>query len=207
MLHAPGLWIAVGYLLGSIPFGLLLSAMNGTDIRTVGSGNIGATNVLRSGNKGLAAATLVLDAGKAFLAVWLAQHFSSEGWLPTAAGLAAFLGHVFPIWLRFRGGKGVATMLGMTLALWWPVGVAALLVWLIAALATRYSSVGGMLAALVGPLCLTWMTATNPVWLALQPTMPVLVMLWLVAFLLIWKHRENIERLRAGTESRIGQRT
>ncbi|WP_419816793.1 glycerol-3-phosphate 1-O-acyltransferase PlsY [Glacieibacterium sp.] len=207
MLHAPGLWIAVGYLLGSIPFGLLLSAMNGTDIRTIGSGNIGATNVLRSGNKGLAAATLILDAGKGFLAVWLAQRFGGQDWLPTAAGLAAFLGHLFPVWLGFRGGKGVATILGVTLGLAWPLGVAALLVWLIAALVTRYSSVGGMLAALVAPLYVTWLVATNPVLTMFQATMPVLIMLWMAAFLLIWKHRENIERLRAGTESRIGQKS
>ena len=208
MLHAPGLWIAVGYLLGSIPFGLLLSAMNGTDIRTIGSGNIGATNVLRSGNKGLAAATLVLDAGKGFLAVWLAGQFANSTGLtaPALAGFAAFVGHVFPVWLKFRGGKGVATMLGVTLGLFWPIGIAALLAWLIVAAATRYSSLGGMVAALVAPMWLAvsaamgWVGPPSVGWIALGVP-------WVMAALLLANHRDNIARLRAGTESRIGQRT
>ena len=202
------LWIAAAYLLGSIPFGLLLARGAGIDLRSVGSGNIGATNVLRTGNKWLAAATLLLDAGKGFAAVWLTFQFGLEAWLPTAAALAAFLGHLFPVWLRFRGGKGVATMLGITFAFWWPLGVAAIAVWLLGAAVTRYSSVGGMLAALVLPAGVTWNVVTNSLWWWMgNATVLVLVVFWSMAALLIWKHRDNIARLRAGTESQIGQKS
>ena len=190
------LWIAVAYLLGSIPFGLLLARGAGIDLRTVGSGNIGATNVLRTGNKWLAAATLLLDAGKGFAAVWLAARFGGDGWLPAAAGVAAFLGHVYPIWLGFRGGKGVATLLGVTLAL---LPVAALVfgvVWLAVAALTRYSSLGGMIAAIAVPLTAVATGRTD-----LAPWLAAMVVV------LLWKHRENIVRLRAGTESRIGQKS
>jgi glycerol-3-phosphate acyltransferase PlsY len=185
-------WIIIGYLLGSIPFGLLLTRMIGVDIRTVGSGNIGTTNVLRTGNKGLAAATLLLDAGKGAAAVLLARHFGGleAGML---AGMAAFLGHCYPVWLKFRGGKGVATLLGVALAAVPLAGVAALVAWLVGALVTRHSSVGGMLSAVAAPVAA----------LALGQPHSAIALAALAA-VLIWKHRENIARLRAGTESRIG---
>lgn len=186
------LWIVAGYLLGSIPFGLLLTRMNGIDIRTVGSGNIGTTNVLRTGNKGLAAATLVLDAGKGAAAVLLARAFAGTE-AAMLAGVAAFIGHCFPVWLGFRGGKGVATLLGVALAAVPLAGVAALLGWLGGALATRYSSVGGMVAAVTAPLAAWGLGAPHSA-----------IALAVLAAILIFKHRENIERLHAGTESRIG---
>ncbi|QXQ06324.1 glycerol-3-phosphate 1-O-acyltransferase PlsY [Sphingosinicellaceae bacterium] len=191
------LLIAAAYLLGSIPFGLLLARAAGIDLRSVGSGNIGATNVLRTGNKWLAAATLLLDAGKGFAGVWLASRFGAgEPWLPAAAGVAAFLGHVYPVWLGFRGGKGVSTLLGVTLAL---LPIAALVfgvVWLAVALATRYSSLGGMLAAIAIPVAAVVVGRTDlAAWLTV------------IVVILLWKHRENIARLRAGNESRIGQKS
>ncbi len=188
----PFLWIALGYGLGSIPFGLLLTRMVGIDIRSVGSGNIGTTNVLRTGNKGLAAATLLLDAGKGAAAVLLARHFGGET-AAIMAGSAAFIGHCFPVWLRFRGGKGVATLLGITLAALPLAGAVVLATWLGGALATRYSSVGGMLAAIAAPIAVVALGA--PDW-----GLP----LALLTALLIFQHRDNIGRLRAGTESRIG---
>ena len=188
--------LVFGYLLGSIPFGLLLARASGIDLRAVGSGNIGATNVLRTGNKWLAAATLLLDAGKGALAVWIAAQFGDAGVVPVAAGAAAFVGHVLPVWLRFRGGKGVATLLGVTLAV---LPVAALvfgIVWLGIALATRLSSLGGMLASVAVPV-----TAIGVDRADLAPWLAAMVVL------LLWMHRENIARLRAGTESRIGAKT
>ena len=207
MLTTPLFWLAAGYLLGSIPFGLLLARARGIDIRAVGSGNIGATNVLRTGSKGLAAATLLLDAGKGAAAVLLAQHFAGDlgNPSPAIAGFGAFVGHVFPVWLWFRGGKGVATMLGVTLALFWPLGIIALLVWLTGALATRYSSVGGMMAAFAAPLCLTVAVVASGAAAPFDLTV-ALAVTWLMALLLVWKHGENIARLRAGTESRIGRK-
>jgi glycerol-3-phosphate acyltransferase PlsY len=191
-------WIAlfVGYILGSIPFGLLLTRMIGIDIRSVGSGNIGTTNVLRTGNKGLAAATLLLDAGKGAVAVLVGRELGGE-MAAVVAGTAAFIGHCFPIWLRFRGGKGVATILGITLAAAPLAGVIALLVWLGGALVTRYSSVGGMLAAIACPIA-AWVVRDNIGWaIHLAP----------MAALLIILHRDNLRRLANGTESKIGQKT
>ncbi len=186
------LWIGLGYLLGSVPFGLLLTRAIGIDIRTVGSGNIGTTNVLRTGNKGLAAATLLLDAGKGAAAVLLGQQFSGveAGML---AGVAAFIGHCFPVWLGFRGGKGVATLLGVALAAVPLAGVAALVAWVGGALATRYSSVGGLIAAVAAPVAAAALGAPHSA-----------IALAIMAAILFWKHRDNIARLRAGTESRIG---
>ncbi len=186
------LWIGIGYLLGSIPFGLLLTRMIGIDIRQVGSGNIGTTNVLRTGNKGLAAATLLLDAGKGAAAVLLARHYGGleAGML---AGVAAFIGHCYPVWLKFNGGKGVATLLGVALAAVPLAGVAALVTWLAGALVTRHSSVGGMAAAVAAPVA-AWALGSPHSAIALA----------FLAVILIWKHRDNIARLRAGTESRIG---
>jgi glycerol-3-phosphate acyltransferase PlsY len=188
------LWIGIGYLLGSIPFGLLLTRAIGIDIRAVGSGNIGTTNVLRTGNKGLAAATLLLDAGKGAAAVLLARQFGGVE-AAMLAGVAAFIGHCFPVWLNFRGGKGVATLLGVALAAVPLAGVAALLGWVAAALATRYSSVGGLVSAIVAPVAAALLGYPHSA-LALA----------VMAAILFWKHRDNIARLRAGTESRIGQK-
>lgn len=190
-------WIplAIGYFLGSIPFGLLLTRMIGIDIRAVGSGNIGTTNVLRTGNKGLAAATLLLDAGKGVAAVAIGRWLGGEmGGI--VAGTAAFVGHCFPIWLKFRGGKGVATILGVTLAAAPLAGVIALATWACGALATRYSSVGGMLAAIACPIGV-WFLTGNLGWAT---------HLAALAALLIFQHRDNLSRLAAGTESKIGQK-
>ena len=190
--RAPVAALALGYLLGSIPFGLLLTRLaGGGDLRAIGSGNIGATNVLRTGRKELAAATLLLDLGKGWLAVWLA-----ERWLPgqgPVAAAAVFLGHCYPVWLRFRGGKGVATMMGLTLALYWPLGVVFALVWLGLLAATRVSSVGGVAAAASAPL--------GAAVFGLFDLVPLFLALGL---LVLWKHRANIERLLAGTEPRVG---
>jgi acyl phosphate:glycerol-3-phosphate acyltransferase len=184
--------LALGYALGSIPFGLLLTRLTGAgDLRAIGSGNIGATNVLRTGKKGLAAATLLLDMGKGLLAVLLAWRLWPDA--AAFAALGAVLGHCFPVWLRFRGGKGVATMMGVALGLAWPVGLAYALTWLGMLAATRISSLGGMTAAVAAPLAAL---ATGHADLA-----QVLVAL---AVLVLWLHRANIARLRAGTEPKIG---
>jgi len=187
------LWGAVGYLLGSIPFGLVLARLLGLgDLRQIGSGNIGATNVLRTGSKGAAAATLILDAAKGAVAVLLAQALAA-GDAAQAAGLGAFLGHLFPVWLRFRGGKGVATFLGVMLALAWPVGLALCATWLVVAALTRYSSFAALMAAGMLPLWLMWFMRGD------------LLLLGLVLMILVYiRHAANIRRLRAGTEPRIG---
>ena len=183
----------LGYALGSIPFGLLLTRLAGAgDLREIGSGNIGATNVLRTGRKGLAAATLLLDMAKGLVAVLLAWR-----WFPDVAGFAgigALLGHCFPVWLKFRGGKGVATLMGVSLGLAWPVGAAYAVTWLGMLALTRISSLAGMTAALAAPLAALATGRTELV--------PVLAGL---ALLVIILHRANIGRLIAGTEPRIGR--
>jgi glycerol-3-phosphate acyltransferase PlsY len=187
--------LLIGYLLGAIPFGLLLTRLAGKgDVREIGSGNIGATNVLRTGSKGLAAATLLLDALKGALAVWIARTFFPGSELFGAAG--ALIGHLYPLWLKFRGGKGVATFLGILLVLFFWAGVVYAIVWLVGLLVVRISSVAGIAAAASAPIVAA---ATGNV--ALFPALLVF------ALLVIWKHRENIARLRAGTEPRIGKRT
>jgi len=187
-----------GYLLGSIPFGLVLTKPFGYDLRSIGSGNIGATNVLRTGRKELALLTLILDSGKgaaaAVAALWLAGPVAG----PVAglvAGVAAVLGHNFPVWLRFKGGKGVATTLGVLLVTAWPVGVAACATWLLVAAISRYSS----LSALV---CLS----LAPVYAAFLATESHVIAYAVLAVLAIARHHENIKRLIAGTESKIGQK-
>ncbi len=194
----PMLWgaIAIGaYLLGSIPFGLIVTKFAGLgDIRKIGSGNIGATNVLRTGRKGLAVATLLLDGGKGAAAVLLARWLTVDEFAPLIAGVAAFLGHLFPVWLRFKDGKGVATALGLWLALAWPVGVSACLLWLLTAFAGRRSSLAALVAIGLMPI-LAWGLATPAAALAALP----------VSALVFWRHRENIRRLLAGTEPRIGK--
>jgi glycerol-3-phosphate acyltransferase PlsY len=186
--------LALGYLLGSIPFGLLLTWAAGTgDVRKIGSGNIGATNVLRTGSKPLAAATLVLDCLKATAAILLAQRFLGPE-TGIAAGAGAMIGHLYPVWLKFRGGKGAATLLGILIPLLWPAAVVYAVIWLAVLLTIRISSVAGLAAAISAPVAAFILNDT-----ALFP------MLLGFALLVIWKHRENIERLRKGTEPRIGR--
>lgn len=194
LLASTTFWVAFGYLLGSIPFGLLIARAGGAgDIRKIGSGNIGTTNVLRTGRKGLAAATLLLDAGKGAAAVLLARWFAADPQVAGLAGAAAFLGHLYPVWLGFRGGKGVATMLGVALALLPLAGLVFAVVWVGAALGTRYSSLGGMLAAVATPIAAWFLDRVDAA--ALLAGMAILVLL---------KHSENIGRLLNGTESKIG---
>jgi glycerol-3-phosphate acyltransferase PlsY len=182
-----------GYALGSIPFGLLLTRLAGTsDLRAVGSGNIGATNVLRTGRKDLAAATLVLDALKGTAAVLIAWPFGLYAAMAAACG--ALIGHLFPVWIGFRGGKGVATFLGCMIGLYWPAALVFAVVWVAVALLTRYSSAAGMAAA-----------AATPVAFAVFGLIEFAVLALIMLLLVLWKHRENIGRLRAGTETRIGQ--
>lgn len=186
---------ALSYLLGSIPFGIVITRALGLgDLRQIGSGNIGATNVLRTGNKPAALATLLLDAGKGGIAVLLARWLVGEDAAQVAAA-ASFLGHLFPVWLGFKGGKGVATFLGTLLALAWPVGIAACLTWLATAAVSRISSLSALVA-----------TASAPVWLVVlgQPQMAALA---LGLAVLVWvRHSANIARLRAGTEPKIGKK-
>jgi glycerol-3-phosphate acyltransferase PlsY len=182
----------LAYLLGSIPFGLVLTKLGGYgDIRHIGSGNIGATNVLRTGNKGLAALTLLLDAGKGALAVALAEQLGPD--MAAIAAVFAFLGHLFPIWLGFKGGKGVATSAGILIAYAWPVGLAAGATWLVLAILTRYSSLAALAAAVLAPLY-AWLLIGNP-----QTTQVVA----LLAVIIVLRHHANIRRLLRGQESTI----
>lgn len=191
---------AGGYLLGSIPFGLLFTRWAGLgDIRNIGSGNIGATNVLRSGNKGIAAATLICDAGKGAVAVLLAKYLLPQllgggpPKLAVIAAIASFAGHVFPVWLDFKGGKGVATFLGTLFALFWPIGLAASATWLVVAGIFRMSSLASLACAALAPIYLL-VAGYNLYALAA----------FLLAAMIFWSHRGNIERLRNGTEPKIG---
>ena len=188
-------WVVAGYLLGSVPFGVVVSrAMGLGDLRKIGSGNIGTTNVLRTGSKTAALATLLLDGGKGALAVVIARFFAAEDAAQLAAA-AAFAGHCFPVWLRGKGGKGVATYLGVMLALWWPAGLLACATWVAVALSMRISSLSALVAAALGPVFL-WLTGY-----------PGAVLLALVlAAIIYWRHAANIARLMAGTEPRIGKR-
>jgi glycerol-3-phosphate acyltransferase PlsY len=182
-----------GYLIGSIPFGLLLTKAAGLgDIRQVGSGNIGATNVLRTGRKGLAAATLILDGLKGAVAVLVARQFLGDQ--DVVVGTAVVLGHLFPVWLGFRGGKGVATGLGVLLAAAWPVGLACCALWLVAAKVLKMSSAAALTAFAAAPLFALVLSSADHALMAL-----------LIAILVFWRHEANIRRLLAGTESRIGK--
>ncbi len=188
------LWGVLGYLMGSIPFGLIVSRWMGLgNLRQIGSGNIGATNVLRTGSKTAAAATLLLDGGKGAVMALLARMCAGED-AAQVAGLAALIGHCFPVWLKFQGGKGVATFLGLLLALAWPVGIACCLTWLVVAVLMRISSVSALAAA-----------ALAPVWAMVLGQVDVTILCALMAVMIFWRHKQNIGRLIAGTEPRIGK--
>ena len=182
MSYMPLIALFLGYLLGSIPFGLLLTRAAGLgDVRSIGSGNIGATNVLRTGNKGLAASTLLLDALKGTGAVLIASRYGQEAAM--LAGFGAFVGHIFPVWLGFKGGKGVATYIGILFGLTWQAGLLFVVIWILVALALRYSSLSALTACLVTPFTL-WLMGRSAI--------------------TFFTHRANIARLIAGTETRIG---
>jgi glycerol-3-phosphate acyltransferase PlsY len=190
--------LGLGYLLGSIPFGLILTRAAGLgDVRSIGSGNIGATNVLRTGNKKLAAATLILDALKGTAAIYLGHYFGASHGIAILAsllaGLGAFLGHVFPVWLGFKGGKGVATYIGVLIGAAWPAALVFCAVWLALAFATRYSSLSALVASVVAPA-----------YLVMTGRIPEAVLGALMTPILLWKHSANIKRLLAGEEPRIG---
>lgn len=193
----PILVIVLGYLLGSIPFGIILTRLSGAgDLRNIGSGNIGATNVLRTGKKGLAAATLLLDLGKGAAAVALGNHLFGADTVMYAgsiAGVMAFLGHCYPVWLRFAGGKGVATMMGVVLALAWPLGLIFAVTWLGMLLLTRISSAGGVSAAVSAPIACLILGYDDLVTACAS-----------MALVVLWRHRANIGRLMRGEEPRVG---
>ncbi len=189
------LWAVIGYGLGSIPFGMVLARVMGLgNLREIGSGNIGATNVLRTGNKAAAALTLLLDGGKGAAAVLLARAFAGADAVQLA-GFAAFIGHCYPVWLGFKGGKGVATFLGLWLALAWPVGLACCATWLSAAALSRISSMGALVAA-----------AASTLWAVALGFGDAFVLGIALTLLVFWRHRANIARIRAGSEPKIGQK-
>ena len=209
--------LVLGYLLGSVPFGLILTRLFGAgDIRKIGSGNIGATNVLRTGRKGLAVATLLLDVAKGFAAVWIASLIWADSenplflWL--IAGAGALVGHCFPAWLRFKGGKGVATMLGVSFAVDWRIGLASALVWLAVTLLTRISSLGGMASAVAAPAAafviylVIGADSGLSGWVERMELATEGVFLLPIAALVVFQHRANIARIRAGSEPRVGQK-
>jgi len=193
--------LALGYLLGSIPFGLILTRVAGKgDIREIGSGNIGATNVLRTGSKPLAAATLILDCLKAAVAILLARQLFGNAFddlVERYAAVGAMVGHLYPVWLKFRGGKGVATLLGVLIGFqFWPAAAIYAAIWVVLLLTIRISSVAGMAATISAPISAAFLGARS-----------LLPLLLGFALLVLWKHRENILRLRKGTEPRIGSKT
>ena len=189
----PAFVLLLGYLLGSIPFGIILTRLSGAgDLRQIGSGNIGATNVLRTGRKGLAAATLLLDLAKGVAAVLIGAALIDGG--GPMAGAMAFIGHCYPVWLRFAGGKGVATMMGVVTALYWPAGIVFAVVWLGMLFGTRWSSVGGMSAGVSAPVAMWALGRIDLVPVSLA-----------MALILLWRHRANIARLMAGQEPKIGR--
>ncbi|EKS27888.1 glycerol-3-phosphate 1-O-acyltransferase PlsY [Afipia felis] len=185
--------LAIGYLFGSIPFGLLITRRAGTaDLRSIGSGNIGATNVLRTGRKGLAAATLACDMLKGTFAVLLVRYLFGDD-AAIAAGLGAFLGHIFPVWLKFKGGKGVATYIGVLLGLWWPAALIFCAIWLAVAFISRYSSLAALVASASIPPLLLWLQH-----------IPLAALFAVLSAILWFKHRANIRRLMDGSEGKIG---
>lgn len=196
ILLPPILSLLLGYALGAIPFGLLLTRAAGLgDVRDIGSGSIGATNVLRTGRKGLAAATVLLDAGKGAAAVVIAGAlFPALPQAPVIAAIGAFLGHLFPVWLKFRGGKGVATLFGIVIALCWPAALVMAGIWLLMLALTRFSSVSGMSAAIAAPISAFFLGRFE-----------LMLPLAGIALLVLWAHRANIGRLIRRTEPRVGQ--
>lgn len=186
--------LVLGYFFGSIPFGLLLTKLTGHgDIRSIGSGNIGATNVLRTGNKKLAAATLILDILKGTAAVLIVSYFNKD--LALIAGFSVFIGHIYPVWLGFKGGKGVATYLGILIGLAWPVALIFIAVWIVVALLTRFSSLSALIATIVAPLSLY-----------MQGEGKTALLFTLLTVIIFYTHRTNIQRLINGTESKIGEK-
>ena len=191
------LWAVLGYALGTIPFGIVLSrVMNLGDLRQIGSGNIGATNVLRTGNKTAAALTLLLDAAKGAAALLLARWITGQEDAAQIAGVAAMIGHCYPVWLRFKGGKGVATFIGLMLALHWPVGIGVCVAWLLGAGLWRMSSMGALVAAAASTFLMVFLGFGQAILMGVALTL-----------LIFWRHRENIRRVKAGTEPKIGQKT
>jgi len=189
------IWAVLGYLIGSIPFGVVVTKVMGLgNLREVGSGNIGATNVLRTGSKLAAIATLLLDGAKGAIVLLCARAFAGEDAAQVAA-LTAMIGHCYPVWLKFNGGKGVATFLGILLALAWPAGIAACVIWLIAAGLTRMSSMGGLAAA-----------AASGILAVLSGHGTAYLLCTVLTMIVFWRHRANITRIRAGTEPKIGQK-
>ena len=190
------LWALIGYGLGSVPWGMILARVMGLgDLRSIGSGNIGATNVLRTGNKGAAALTLILDAGKGAVALLLARAVTGADDATQVAGLAAMIGHCYPVWLNFKGGKGFATFLGIMLALAFPVGAACCLAWLVGAGLSRISSMGALVAAGFSTIFLVFLGYGSALLLGIALTC-----------LVYWRHRANSSRMRKGTEPKIGQK-
>ncbi|AUC54022.1 acyl-phosphate glycerol 3-phosphate acyltransferase [Sagittula sp. P11] len=191
------IWTVLGYLLGSVPFGIVITrAMGLGDLRQIGSGNIGATNVLRTGSKPAALATLILDSGKGAIAVLLARWLSGDDSAAQLAGLAAMLGHCFPVWLGFRGGKGMATFLGTMLALAWPVGLLCCATWAAAFAISRISSVGALASvASVAP------------WTLVMGRTDLTITSLILTFVVLYRHKDNITRLRAGTEPKVGKKS
>ncbi|UWR07449.1 glycerol-3-phosphate 1-O-acyltransferase PlsY [Ruegeria sp. B32] len=188
------IWAAIGYLMGSVPYGMIVARVMGLgNLRQIGSGNIGATNVLRTGSKAAAALTLLFDAGKGAVAVLLARALAGDDAAQVAA-LAAFVGHCYPVWLSFKGGKGVATFLGLWLALDWRVGVACCLTWLVAAAIWRISSLGALAAA-----------ALSTTWVMILTDGSTFLLGVVLTLLVYWRHRENLARIKAGTEPKIGK--
>ncbi|WP_170526114.1 glycerol-3-phosphate 1-O-acyltransferase PlsY [Ruegeria arenilitoris] len=188
------IWAAIGYLMGSVPYGMIVARVMGLgNLRQIGSGNIGATNVLRTGSKAAAALTLLFDAGKGAVSVLLARALAGDDAAQVAA-LAAFVGHCYPVWLSFKGGKGVATFLGLWLALDWRVGVACCLTWLVAAAIWRISSLGALAAA-----------ALSTTWVMILTDGSTFLLGVVLTLLIYWRHRENLARIKAGTEPKIGK--
>jgi glycerol-3-phosphate acyltransferase PlsY len=190
------LWAMIAYIIGSIPFGLILARVMGLgNLRDIGSGNIGATNVLRTGSKKAAALTLLLDGGKGAVVVLLARAYADADASQIAA-FAVMIGHCFPVWLKFRGGKGVATFLGVLYGLAWPIGIAACLSWLVTALVFRFSSLAALVAA-----------ASTMVWAVVLGEQQIFMLCAFLAALIFWRHAGNIRRLVDGTEGKIGKKT
>ncbi|MFT6559700.1 glycerol-3-phosphate 1-O-acyltransferase PlsY [Sneathiella sp.] len=198
--------IVIGYIFGSIPFGLVLTKMAGLgDIRKIGSGNIGTTNVLRTGNKGLALATLLLDGGKGAVVVLIANIYLTQDYAVLAGG-AAFLGHLFPVWLKFKGGKGVATFIGVMLAISWPAGIAVALTWLLVAFAMRYSSLSALVSAALAPVYIYALSQTPLFGSVYYGDLQRIELAAFMAVLIFIRHHENIGRLIKGEESKIGKK-